>query len=45
VAIDNQQNAIDCTELNAKIYGFGDTIITRKMDMRDVYLNKALFSD
>ncbi len=43
VAIDNSEAAIECTEMNARIYGFGDTIETRLMDLRDAYLNEALF--
>ena len=38
------ESAVKCTEMNSKIYGFGDKVKTRKMDLRDVYLNKLIFS-
>lgn len=45
VAIDNMQQAIDCAEINAKIYGFGNEIITKNIDLREVYSNEFLFKE
>lgn len=45
VAIDNVEEAVKCTEMNAKIYGFGEHIKVKKMDLTEVYLNKTLFDD
>ena len=45
MAIDNNPSAIECTETNARIYGFGDSINAKLMDLTDFYTNKKLFEE
>lgn len=39
------EQAVKCTELNTKIFGFADKLVSSSMDLWDVYHNKTLFDD